>query len=106
MTTTIYDHILANLRRYTWMRSDRHGAIRAMLQEKYSVCNWNNVDDIARDWLSYDRVFRLVQNENKDVQVAGHEEKKVVREQSYELTTLAREVNHDRNVKQLSLIGN
>ena len=80
------------------MRYDRHGAIKVMLQEKYTDCSWNNVQDIAHDWLSYDRVFREVQNENKDVQTENHNLSKKVREQNYEINVLGKEVGFGRKL--------
>lgn len=91
---TIYDHILNNLRRHSWMRYDRHKAIKEMLKEKYTDVSWENLDDIAHDWLSYDRVFRLVQQENKEVQTENHDLNKNAREQNYELNVLGREMGY------------
>ena len=97
---TIYQHIYNNLLKHSWMRYDRHGAIKEMLKEKYENCSWANVDDISHDWLSYDRVFRKVQEENKDVQVENHDTQKKVREQNYEIKVLGRQAGfHSINKK-------
>lgn len=74
------------------MRYDRHKAIKEMLKEKYTVISWENLDDVAHDWLSYDRVFRLVQSENKEIQTENHDTQKKVREQKFEISALGREV--------------
>lgn len=91
MTSTIYDTIYNNLLKHSWMRYDRHKAIKEMLQGKYEVVDWNNLPDVAHDWISYDRVFRLVQSENPNVRPHDWEEKKKVREQNYEINVLGRE---------------
>lgn len=62
-----------------------------MLKEKYETISWENLDDIAHDWLSYDRVFRLCQSENPDVRPHDWEERKKIREQDYEINVLGRE---------------
>lgn len=89
---TIYDHIYNNLLKHSWMRYDRHGAIKEMLKEKYENVAWDNLDVVAHDWISYDRVFRLVQSENPSVRPENWETQKKVREQNYEINTLGREV--------------
>ena len=91
MTHTIYQHIYDNLLKHSWMRYDRHGAIKEMLREKYVSVDWENLPDIAHDWISYDRVFRLCQSENPDVRPDDWETKKKVREQNYEIKVLGRE---------------
>ncbi len=73
------------------MRYDRHKAIKEMLQDKYEVVDWSNLPDVAHDWISYDRVFRLVQSENPNVRPENWEEQKKVREQKYEVNVLGRE---------------
>lgn len=88
---TIYDHIYDNLLKHSWMRLDRHGAIKEMLKEKYENVAWENLADVAHDWLSYDRVFRLVQSENPNVRPEDWETQKKVREQNYEINVLGRE---------------
>lgn len=88
---TIYDHILNSLLKHSWMRYDRHGAIREMLKEKYEGVSWENVADVSHDWISYDRVFRLVQSENPNVRPHDWETQKKVREQKFEINVLGRE---------------
>ena len=97
---TIYQHILGNLLKHSWMRYDRHGAIKEMLKEKYDVVGWENLPDVAHDWLSYDRVFRLVQSENENIRPHDWETQKKVREQNFEMKTLHREPGfHSLNKK-------
>ena len=97
---TIYQHIYNNLLKHSWMRYDRHEAIREMLKEKYDVVGWENLPDVAHDWLSYDRVFRKVLEEHPELQGDGYEQRKKVLEQSFELD-LGYEPNYYDNQKKL-----
>jgi hypothetical protein len=97
---TIYKDILYNLERHSWMRTDRHGAIKDMLKEKYTSCTWENIADIAHDWLSYDRVFRQCQSENPHIQPPNYEKRKKIREQEYEMEQLGMESLYRQDIRR------
>jgi hypothetical protein len=102
---TIYDHIKSNLLKHSWMKSDRHRAIESMLKEKYGEnLYWDKVREIAQDWLSYDRVFRLCQSENPELRGQNWEEQKKIKEQKFEVEVLGREVGYNRDVKTLRML--
>lgn len=88
MTHTIEDHIIDNLRKHSWMAYKRHEAICEMLKEKWGTISWENAADINHDWLSYDRIWRVVQEEHPELFPQDLELQKKVREQNYEIKVL------------------
>lgn len=102
---TIYNHIKNNLLKYSWMRSDRHRAITEMLKEKYGDnLYWDKVREIGQDWISYDRIFRLVQAENEELRGVNYEEQKKIKEQSFEINVLNKEVNYHKDIETLKML--
>lgn len=98
----IYDYLLA--RSWARERKNRKEVILEMLWDKWAH-NENSISkgrakNFADDWVSYDRIFRLVQQENEELRGKDYGTKDIV-EQRFEVDVLHREPGFHQANKRL-----
>lgn len=71
--------------------------------ESYSVVPVNELLELAKDYVSYERVWRDVLQKEPPLRGRDHSDGKIL-SQSFQIKELGREVHFSENVKQLELI--
>ena len=90
---------------YARERRNKDHAIAFMLQDKHfadGMVNIVRLTDFAKDFTSYDRIWRLVLEENPKLRGKDYGTKDIV-EQRFEVDVLHREPGYFQNVKQLRM---
>ena len=81
---TIYAEIHNHLLKFSYARErrNRRQVIQEMLLQKYGdgspAFPVDKLSDFAEDWVSYDRIFRLVQQENPEVRGKDYDDGKAL----------------------------
>ena len=105
MTHTIYDTIKAYLEKHSYARERRvrSSVIVSLLKEKYADGSMffpiDRLEDFAKDYVSYDRVFRLVQEEHSNLQGNDYKDGKAL-SQSFQMEVLGREVGYPQDTRR------